>query len=241
MTTSPAPAAPRHGLLLGGVGRYTDPWHPFADTNAALTDAAGEAGVVLEPATDIDAALASLAAGALPDLVVVNIGLPGDGAPVPADARGAAGLARLVKSDVPVLAVHSSATCFPDDEVWESLLGGIWVHGTSMHPPYGRARVLVTDAGHPVTAGLDSFELDDERYTHLRHDPRVRVLLAHEHEGGRHPLLWVHTRPGGGTTVYDALGHDGRSYASEAHRTVLRRALGTLLDRPGGRRVRAWR
>ncbi|MYT75365.1 MULTISPECIES: ThuA domain-containing protein [unclassified Streptomyces] len=229
MTTSPAPTAPRRGLLLGGVGRYTDPWHPFADTNRGLTDVAREAGVVLEQATDIDAALASFAAGALPDLVVVNIGLPRDGSPVPADAGAAAGLARLLESEVPVLAVHSSATCFPDDEVWESGLGGTWVRGTTMHPPYGRAHVLVTDAGHPVTADVDDFELDDERYTHLRHDPRVRVLLAHEHEGGRHPLLWVHTRPGGGLTVYDALGHDGRSYASESHRTVLRRALGTLL------------
>ncbi|WP_353940858.1 ThuA domain-containing protein [Streptomyces sp. HUAS MG91] len=229
MTASPVRAAPRSGLLLGGVGRYTDPWHPFADTDQGLTDVAREAGVVLEPATDIDAALASFAVGALPALVVVNIGLPQDGGPVPADARAAAGLARLLASRTPVLAVHSSATCFPDDAVWEAGLGGIWVHGTSMHPPYGRAHVLVADAGHPVTAGVDDFDLDDERYTHLRHGPGVRVLLAHEHEGGRHPLMWVHTRPGGGVTVYDALGHDGRSYASGAHRTVLRRALGTLL------------
>ncbi|MEU6841170.1 ThuA domain-containing protein [Streptomyces sp. NPDC046716] len=226
---SPVPAAPHHGLLLGGVGRYTDPWHPFAETNTGLTDVAREAGVVLEPAGDIDAALASFAEGALPDLVVVNIGLPRDGRPVPDGAGAAAGLARLLGSVVPVLAVHSSATCFPDDEVWEAGLGGTWVRGTSMHPPYGRAHVLVTDADHPVTAGLDDFALDDERYTHLRHGPGVRVLLAHEHEGGRHPLLWVHTRPGGGLTVYDALGHDGRSYASGAHRTVLRRALGALL------------
>ncbi|MFE6894011.1 ThuA domain-containing protein [Streptomyces sp. NPDC057694] len=226
---SPIPAGPRHGVLLGGVGRYTDPWHPFADTNRGLADVAREVGVVLEPVADIDAALASFAAGALPDLVVVNIGLPRDGDPVPANARAAAGLARLLESATPVLAVHSSATCFPDDEVWESGLGGTWVRGTSMHPPYGRARVLVTDAGHPISAGVDDFEVDDERDTHLRRSPDVRVLLAHEHEGGRHPLMWVHTRPGGGITVFDALGHDGRSYASATHRALLRRALGTLL------------
>ncbi|MFJ4716487.1 ThuA domain-containing protein [Streptomyces sp. NPDC088785] len=229
MAPSPAPAAARHGLLLGGVGRYTDPWHPFADTNRALRGVAREAGVALEQAADVDAALASLAAGALPELVVVNLGQPGDGGPVPGGAPAAAGLARLLGSTVPVLAVHSSATCFPDDAVWESGLGGTWVRGTTMHPPYGRAHVLVTDAGHPVTAGLDAFDLDDERYTHLRHDPGVRVLLAHEHEGRRHPLLWVHTRSGGGRTVYDALGHDGRSYACGAHRGVLRRALASLL------------
>ncbi|MYW63015.1 ThuA domain-containing protein [Streptomyces sp. SID8379] len=229
MTASHTPADRRHGLLLGGVGRYTDPWHPFPDTNAGLLSVARDAGVALEPAADIDAALASLADGPLPGLVVVNIGLPRDGDPVPAGPRAEAGLARLLDSGTPVLAVHSSATCFPDDEVWESTLGGTWVRGTSMHPPYGRAHVLVTDPGHAVTAGLDAFELDDERYTDLRYSPKVRVLLAHEHEGRQHPLLWVHTRPGGGTTVYDALGHDSRSYASETHRTVLRRALDTLL------------
>jgi hypothetical protein len=223
------PARRRSGLLLGGTGRYVDPWHPFADTNAALSAVAREAGVDLDAAPDVDAALARLAEGPLPALVVVNLGQPDDGRPVPADARAAAGLARLLAGPTPVLAVHSAATCFPGSPVWEAGLGGIWVHGRTMHPPYGRARVEVTDPGHPITAGLSGFTLDDERYTHLRRSPAARVLLGHEHEGHRHPLLWVHTRSGGGTTVYDALGHDGRSYESAAHRAVLRRALDTLL------------
>ncbi|MBO1334567.1 ThuA domain-containing protein [Streptomyces sp. VRA16 Mangrove soil] len=228
MTAPPAPAGPRRGLLLGGVGRYTDPWHPFPVTNAALVSVAREAGVDLTAATDIDAALADLADGPLPELVVMNLGLPQDDAPVPAGPRPAAGLARLLESRTPVLAVHASTTCFPGDATWEALLGGTWVRDTTTHPPYGRAHVLVTDPGHPLTTGLTDFDLDDERYTDLRVSPKVRVLLTHEHEGGRHPLLWVHTRPGGGTTVYDALGHDGRSYESEEHRLVLRRAVGTL-------------
>ncbi|MZD10706.1 ThuA domain-containing protein [Streptomyces sp. SID5785] len=219
----------RRGLLLGGGGRYADPWHPFAETDAALVDVAREAGVVLDPLTDVDAALRGFAEGALPDLVVVNLGQPRDGGPAPSDAVAAAGLARLLAGPTPVLAVHSSTTCFPGDAVWEAGLGGTWVQGRTMHPPFGRADVLVADDAHPVTAGVGDFALDDERYTFLRHTPAARVLLAHEHEGRRHPLLWVHTRRGGGLTVYDALGHDARSYASAAHRTVLRRSLDLLL------------
>ena len=62
--TAGRPAAPR-ALLLSGVGRYADPWHPFAATSAALAGLLGEAGFSVELAEDVDAALAGMAA---PDL-----------------------------------------------------------------------------------------------------------------------------------------------------------------------------
>lgn len=215
-------------VLLGGSGRWTDPWHPFAETNAAVTALAASAGVALEQPEDVDTALAAFATGPLPSLVVVDVGLPRDDRPVPlADAR--AGFHRLLASDVPLLVLHVAATSFADDPLWERALGGVWERGTTMHPPFGPAAVRVVDAALPITAGLPDFTVEDERYTHLRVSPSVRVLLDHEHEGERHPLAWVHERPGGGTTVYDALGHSAASFASPEHRAFLTRALAFLL------------
>jgi hypothetical protein len=74
-------------LLLSGTGRYADPWHPFAETSAALAGLLREQGFGVEMADDVDAALARLAApdgpadADLPDLLVVNVGLPRDGRP----------------------------------------------------------------------------------------------------------------------------------------------------------------
>ena len=44
-----------------------------------------------------------------------------------------------------------------------------------------------------------------------------------------HPLIWAYRGPAS-RVVYDALGHDVRSYDSEQHRTLVPKAVGWLLD-----------
>ncbi|MGN6409458.1 MAG: ThuA domain-containing protein [Curtobacterium sp.] len=217
-----------NAVLLGGVGRWTDPWHPFAETSAALTAIAAEVGIALRPSPDVDRTLESFRDGPLPSLVVVDVGLPRDGLPVPLPAADP-GFRRLLGSRVPMLAVHVSSTSFAGDDDWERALGGVWVRGTTMHPPSGPCTVHVVDDQHPVTAGLGDFSLDDERYSHQRVSSEVRVLVDHEHDDLRHPLVWVHDRPGGGTTVYDGLGHSGASFASPEHRRLVAQALRFLV------------
>jgi len=98
-----------------------------------------------------------------------------------------------------------------------------------MHPPIGPARVEVSDGDHPITRGLDGFVLHDERYCHLDLYPGSRVLLHHEHQGGRQPLVWVREQEGA-RVVYDALGHDVDSFASLARVDLLHREVRWLLD-----------
>jgi type 1 glutamine amidotransferase len=76
---------------------------------------------------------------------------------------------------------------------------------------------------HPITAGLADFSLVDERYTGLAVDPDVVGLVSHRHAGETHPLLWAREY-GRSRIVYDALGHDTRSYESPVHRELIRRA-----------------
>ncbi|MDR6171888.1 ThuA domain-containing protein [Curtobacterium sp. SORGH_AS_0776] len=216
-------------VLLGGVGRWTDPWHPFDETTAALTAIAAQVGIGLSSSSDVDRTLESFGVGPLPSLVVVDLGLPRDGLPVPLPAAEP-GFRRLLASRVPMLVVHVSSTSFAGDDDWERALGGVWVRGTTMHPPSGPCTVHVVDDQHPVTAGIGDFSLDDERYSHQRVSAAVRVLVDHEHDGVRHPLVWVHERPGGGVTVYDGLGHAGASFASPDHRRLVAQALGFLTE-----------
>lgn len=212
-------------LLLTGEGRYSDPWHPFAETSAAVAGLLSDRGHRVDIRGDVDDALSQLED--LPDLVVVNVGLPRDGAASPAPTARA-GLARLLRSPVPLLGLHVSSTSFVDAVEWPQLLGGRWVHDVSMHPDFGPARIRITGAGHPVTAGAADFELEDERYSWLEVSPSAEVLAVHEHEGIDHPLIWALERPSGGRTVYDALGHTAASYDSPAHRALLAGALDWL-------------
>ncbi|MFJ6157128.1 ThuA domain-containing protein [Pseudarthrobacter sp. NPDC092184] len=228
-------AAPK-ALLLSGVGRYADPWHPFAETSAALASLLREAGFDVVIPADVDCALEELAGTAetgLPELLVVNVGLPRDGQQSPGTPGATAGLVCWLGSGRPMLVSHSSATSFVDCPEWEGGLGGRWVRGTSMHPDYGPATVRIRPASGPVVDGMQDFTLPDERYSFLRTSPRITVHATHTHEGTEHPLMWSLLRQpsdgrSAGRTLYDALGHDAASYESPEHRELLGRAISWL-------------
>lgn len=227
-------AAPPKALLLSGEGRYADPWHPFAETSAALAGLLREAGFGVAIPGDVDGALEELTADTdLPDLLVVNVGLPRDGRPSPGSPAAAAGLVRWLGSGRPLLVSHSSSTSFVDCPEWEGGLGGRWVRGTSMHPDYGPATVRIQPGSGPLVAGMQDFTLPDERYSWLRTAPGNTVHATHTHEGTEHPLMWSLLRQPpedspAGRTFYDALGHDAASYESPEHRELLGRAISWL-------------
>ena len=144
---------------------------------------------------------------------------------VPFHAR----LASLVSSGVPVLGLHQATNTFLDSPSWGPVIGGRWVEGTSWHPPHGPATFRVVDAEHPVVAGLTEITADDEQYLSLEVSPGVQVLVVADHEGGSHPVVWV--APGPARVVYDALGHDVRSYDSPSRVELFRREVRWLLGR----------
>lgn len=222
-----------HALILSGAGRYADPWHPFAETSALIGEILGAAGFDTEISEQTDARLAALAdhrhseTGGGVDLLVVNLGRPAGPEPT-ADAAARAGLLAYVAGGGPVLSMHVSATSLPGVPEWEEIMGGTWLRGTTMHPPLADAHVRVWPERHPIVAGLHDFELEDELYSFLRVSATVTVLAAHELDGVEHPLIWVR-QSGASRTVYDALGHDARSFASSEHRALLARAARWLV------------
>ena len=224
-------------LLLSGAGRYSDPWHPFRLTSARIADVLTGVGLDVTVSEDVDEALGDLADADAPDLLVLNIGAS-DGphatgiedqpASSVRDAAARAGLLAYLSAKRPLLALHVSSTSLGFVPEWEQVLGGIWVRGTTMHPDYGRAHIHVETGSHPIIAGIGDFDVDDERYSWMRVDAAVRTLAWQEHDGVRHPLLWTHSYEGA-SVVYDALGHDDRSYDSAEHREILVRSARWLL------------
>lgn len=208
-----------HALLLTGVGRYSDPWHPFAATSAVLADAASARGFDVTIADDVDAAVAALAAGELPDLLLADLGKPVDGMPSPASP---AGLKRALAA-VPLLALHASANTFPESEAWEAAIAGRWIDDVSWHPERGAARVSATPAGRAL--GLDDFDTVDERYHRLRPGtPRTVLLEVPSEHGGAEPVAWL--VEGSPRRAYSALGHDEEAYLAPPVPALLE----TLID-----------
>jgi type 1 glutamine amidotransferase len=213
-------AADARALVLTGAGRYADPWHRFEETTARLVEILARAGIRADVAADVDASLADLAR---PDLLVVNAGDPWRGGEPGAPAAAVDNLSSALDGGIGVLAVHSAISSLRDYDVWRPAVGGDWIVGTSGHPPIGTADVSIEPVAHPITAGLADFSLVDERYTGLAVDPDVVGLVSHRHAGVAHPLLWAREY-GRSRIVYDALGHDTRSYDSQVHRELIRRA-----------------
>ena len=119
--------------------------------------------------------------------------------------RAAAGLARHLAEGGGLLGIRWSSTSLTGMRQWPEILGGRWIRGRSMHPPRDECVVSVTDAEHPITAGLDDFTIVDERYSHLETQPDVTVLYEHRFEGRTHPLVWARTagQAGWSTTPWD--------------------------------------
>ncbi|MGG7466281.1 ThuA domain-containing protein [Plantibacter sp. YIM 135347] len=226
-------------LIVVGSGRYADPWHPFAANAVQVERTLAEAGFETRVDTDVDRALGRLADV---DLLVVLAGDPwrdngdhADGSPHAADvgapAASIASLTTAIERGIGVLAFHSASASLRDYPVWAGALGGVWLPEISMHPEIGTARITVHADRHPIVDGLADFELFDERYSRIQRTGEVAILAEHEHEGVRHPVLWAREH-GPSRIVYDALGHDERSFASPEHLELVRRsaawAVGTL-------------
>lgn len=220
-------------VILSGSGRYADPWHPFVETSAVLAGIIAGAGYRVEVSDDL---LGGLAAIGDADLLVVNAGNPEtplpDGVDDPGEpgsdevAAAIAGFDAAVERGIGILAVHSAAATLPEVPAFGRALGARWIAGVSWHPPIDDALVHIVGA-HPIAAGLADFTVFDERYSGLRLDGVIEPIAEHEEDGMRHPLIWAREF-GRSRLVYDALGHDVRSYEATAHRELLGRALDWL-------------
>lgn len=224
-------------VVLSGSGRYADRWHRFAETSAALAGIVAGAGYRVEVGDDLLGGLAALGDA---DLLVVNAGNPesplpeATGEPAePTEAEleaAAAGLDAALERGIGILAVHAAASTLPEIPDFGHALGGRWIEGYSSHPPIGDARVHIVGT-HAIAEGLEDFTVVDERYSGLRLDGVIEPVAEHEEDGMRHPLVWAREL-GRSRIVYDALGHDVRSYDSAEHRELLTRALQWLSHVP---------
>lgn len=221
-------------IILSGAGRYADPWHPFSHTSDRLADLANASGWKTTIADDIDQRLATGLDGI--DLLIVNAGDPwrpgADAAePEPGDpeliAQARISLTAAFVRGVSVLGIHTAAASLRDYPEFRQALGGEWIPGTSWHPPFGPVRIRPLH--DQIVEGCCDFTVQDERYTDLTIDPSVEPL-AGTVNGESHVLVWAHQH-GPSRIVYDALGHDLRSYDSSGHRSLLRRALSWLEPR----------
>jgi len=131
------------------------------------------------------------------------------------DAQKAA-ITAFISGGKGFVGIHSASDTLYDWPEYGAIVGAYFKE----HPWTRPATVIVEDASHPATAGLESrFNLTEEFYTFRDNPrPRVQVLLrldaASVEADGDYPLAWVHA-VGSGRAYYNALGHFAETWRDQ--------------------------
>ena len=115
---------------------------------------------------------------------------------------------------------------FRANSEWQFLTGGQFVAHPGDIMPY---RVHIADREHPVTRGLEDFDVETEQY-YMHTDPAIHVLATTR--SGPHlqnpavemPVAWT-KRWGSGRVFYSALGHCLADLQAPAPRELMRRGM----------------
>jgi type 1 glutamine amidotransferase len=223
--------------IISGVGRFRDPWHPFADTSPRIAALLGERDHQVEIRESTPEAFGGLDDV---DLVVLNIGGgEGEAAAGEADAstwqRTFDSFGQWIRAGHPIIGIHCAANAFPDWPDWEELLGGLWIRGTSHHPPRTEFTFEVVPAHrtHPAVGGLSTITALDERYSELDVAAGSIPLVQHRFDDKDQIMVWA-VDDGHRKAVYDGLGHNLESYDSPERCRLLIAETDWLLDHPEG-------
>lgn len=136
------------------------------------------------------------------------------------------GLEAFASSGKGVVLAHFGCGAFEDWDGFAAVAGRIWDKTKRGHDPYGDFRVLIKDAGHPITAGMSDFETADELYTCLKGDAAIRVLCAATSKIDKkdHPMAFV-SGADKLRVFHCTLGHDMASLNHEGTRNLYRRGV----------------
>lgn len=126
------------------------------------------------------------------------------------------------------------ADAFRNNTEYQFMVGGQWVAHPGSIIDY---RVNITDRRHPITTGLDDFDMRSEQY-YMHIDPSNQVLATTtfngDHafwiDGAVMPVVWTRAY-GKGKVFYSSLGHVIDDFDVPQAREIVRRGLLWALDR----------
>ena len=123
--------------------------------------------------------------------------------------------------------LHNSGWGYPWNGGYRRTLAGYYVG----HPAIAKFKVEVVNRSHPVTAGVESYEIVDEQHFLWFDYDRVEVLLVSQGEDGRQSAAGWAYEYGKGRVVYLANGHTLEILQHSTYQRLLRNAALWLLRR----------
>jgi type 1 glutamine amidotransferase len=136
----------------------------------------------------------------------------------------------LLNKGIGVVSLHHNLGAHRDWDEFAKIIGGkfvfadcqlegeaytksTWSHGEQL-------KVQIADPDHPVTRGIEPFEIHDESYGGYYTASDVHVLLTTDHPKNDPELAWT-TRYGNSRVLYLMLGHDRLAWQNPAFPKIL--------------------
>jgi uncharacterized protein len=132
-----------------------------------------------------------------------------------------------------VIFLHHSLASYPWWAEFPKITGGRYfvyptiVEGVEQVSTYRRdvtIKVMVADPNHPVTRGIEAFEIQDEVYSNVTILPKIKPLLYTDHPDSMRNLAWVN-RYGNTDVLYIQLGHGRSAYSNPIFRRLIQQSV----------------
>jgi type 1 glutamine amidotransferase len=122
-----------------------------------------------------------------------------------------------VKAGHGYVSIHGADNAAPDWlPEWRDMHGGVFSHVglPDSKTKQGTFKIKISSSEHPITRGLQDFELKDELYYNLQMKHKVDPLATTEYSNGTWPVAWTREY-GEGRVFHTPLGHRGFKPGSE--------------------------
>lgn len=209
------------------VSSSTDPWHDYEAYGKEISKILEDEGYRAKIEQNLESVKQE---GGLSEFdVIVFCGHYAE-----RDDAAEKGFEHFVHSGKGLVVIHIASSSFEFSPRWRKLIGRVWEYGgpppfTSSHPePPGSFPVNIIDPQHPITKGLNDFDLiSDERYQDLLVAPNAKThdLATATLEGRTEPMVWILTPPEGGRVFHITLGHGLSTYENKGFQELLKRGL----------------
>jgi type 1 glutamine amidotransferase len=135
-------------------------------------------------------------------------------------------LLNFVKGGKGFFVQHLASASFSKWEEFGKLCGRKWVMGTSGHGPRVPFKAKIANKEHPITAGLEDFDVDDELYAKLQGTGDINVLVTADSDWSKktEPLVFTLSY-GKGRVVHNAFGHDRKALMTPNVQKIIARGV----------------
>jgi len=134
-----------------------------------------------------------------------------------------------------VVVWHHAYCSYQDWDEYQNIIGGRyherpWVDSNgvqrlaSSYKYNVKIRVNVADINHPITKGIEDFDIIDETYANGSVNPDVHILLTTEEPSSTPALAWTN-KYGNSKVVTILLGHDNQAWSNPSFAKLMTQAI----------------